>query len=94
MNGVIGMAQLLQGTSLNAEQQEYAEIIVSSAESLLIIINDILDFSKVEAGKLELEMLPFEPRPLLAGVVGMFLRRRARAALICACTPIRGCRTA
>lgn len=72
MNGVIGMAQLLQGTPLNAEQQEYAEIIVSSAESLLIIINDILDFSKVEAGKLELEMLPFEPRPLLSGVVGMF----------------------
>jgi PAS domain S-box-containing protein len=79
MNGVIGMAQLLQGTQLSAEQQEYAEIIVSSAESLLIIINDILDFSKVEAGKLELEMLPFEPRALLAGVVGMFLpQARAR----------------
>ena len=79
MNGVIGMAQLLQGTSLNLEQQEYAEIIVSSAESLLIIINDILDFSKVEVGKLELEMLPFEPRPLLAGVVGMFMpQARAR----------------
>jgi PAS domain S-box-containing protein len=78
MNGVIGMAQLLQGTSLSVEQQEYAEIIISSAESLLIIINDILDFSKVEAGKLELEMLPFEPRPLLAGVVGMF-QPQARA---------------
>jgi len=79
MNGVIGMAQLLQGTSLSTEQQEYAEIIVSSAESLLIIINDILDFSKVEAGKLELEVLPFELRPLLAGVVGMFLpQARAR----------------
>ncbi len=72
MNGVIGMAQLLQGTPLDAEQQEYAEIIVSSAESLLIIINDILDFSKVEAGKLELELLPFEPRVLVNGVVGMF----------------------
>lgn len=79
MNGVIGMAQLLQGTTLSPEQQEYAEIIVSSAESLLVIINDILDFSKVEAGKLELEALPFEPRPLLAGVVGLFLpQARAR----------------
>jgi PAS domain S-box-containing protein len=79
MNGVIGMAQLLQGTLLSEEQQEYADIIVSSAESLLIIINDILDFSKVEAGKLELEHLPFEPRPLLAGVVGMFMpQARAR----------------
>ncbi|MBX9849297.1 MAG: response regulator, partial [Rhodocyclaceae bacterium] len=72
MNGVIGMAQLLQGTTLDAEQQEYAEIIVSSADSLLIIINDILDFSKVEAGKLELEHLPFEPRALINGVIGMF----------------------
>lgn len=78
MNGVIGMAQLLQDTTLSAEQQEYAEIIISSAESLLIIINDILDFSKVEAGKLELEVLPFEPRALLAGVVGMF-QPQARA---------------
>ncbi|MDE2599002.1 MAG: CHASE domain-containing protein [Rhodocyclaceae bacterium] len=79
MNGVIGMAQLLQGTPLSAEQREYAEIIISSAESLLIIINDILDFSKVEAGKLELEALPFEPRPLLAAVVGMFVpQARAR----------------
>ena len=79
MNGVIGMAQLLHGTVLSAEQQEYAEIIISSAESLLIIINDILDFSKVEAGKLELELLPFEPRVLFNGVVGMFLPQvRAR----------------
>ncbi|HTJ96899.1 MAG TPA: CHASE domain-containing protein, partial [Rhodocyclaceae bacterium] len=75
MNGVIGMAQLLQGTTLTTEQQEYAEIIMASAESLLIIINDILDFSKVEAGKLELELLPFEMRSVLSGVVGLFAQQ-------------------
>ncbi len=60
MNAVIGMAQLLLGTELSAEQQELVEIISSSGNSLLTIINDILDFSKIESGKLDLEAQPFE----------------------------------
>ena len=60
MNGVIGMADLLMGTRLDAEQQTYAGALKSSAESLLVILNDILDFSKIESGKLELERAPFD----------------------------------
>jgi two-component system, sensor histidine kinase and response regulator len=59
MNGVIGMTGLLLDTQLDEEQRDYAEIVRNSAEGLLTIINDILDFSKVDAGKLDLEAVPF-----------------------------------
>lgn len=54
MNGVVGMAQLLDDGELNEEQKLYVDTIRTSGEALLVIINDVLDYSKVEAGKLEL----------------------------------------
>jgi two-component system sensor histidine kinase/response regulator len=55
LNGVIATTSLMLDTNLSDEQQEYAEIIRTSGESLLTLINDILDFSKIEAERLELE---------------------------------------
>lgn len=65
MNGVIGMTGLLLGSDLTPEQRTQAEIIRSSAESLLGLINDILDFSKIEADKLELEIVDFNLRSIV-----------------------------
>jgi two-component system, sensor histidine kinase and response regulator len=75
MNGVVGMTQLLLKTSLNPQQQRYAETVRVSAESLLNVINDILDFSKVEAGKLELEVLDFDLRETVESVCDLLAQR-------------------
>jgi signal transduction histidine kinase/AmiR/NasT family two-component response regulator len=72
MNAIIGFSELLTETSLSDEQTEYAKTIRQSAHSLLSLINDILDLAKIEAGKLELEQLPFDLSELLVNVVSLF----------------------
>ncbi|KAL1310989.1 hypothetical protein AAFC00_001209 [Neodothiora populina] len=54
LNGVIGMSELLKGTTLNSEQAGFADSIRVCADTLLSVINDILDFSKLEAGKMQM----------------------------------------
>ncbi|QTN48545.1 response regulator [Ectopseudomonas mendocina] len=72
MNGVLGMLQLLETTSLNDEQSEYAALATESTEHLLKVINDILDFSRIERGALELEAIPFNLLELLQGSIQVF----------------------
>nr|WP_315249188.1 ATP-binding protein [uncultured Duganella sp.] len=54
MNAVLGVAYLLENTSLTEVQKEYVGMIRSSGQGLLGILNDVLDFSKIEAGRMEL----------------------------------------
>ncbi|MEO6711274.1 MAG: ATP-binding protein [Planctomycetota bacterium] len=78
MNGIIGFADLLLESSLEEEQRNYAEIVRSSAESLLVVLNDVLDFSKLDAGKMEVASVPCD-LPKLVREVAALLRGQAEA---------------
>jgi CheY-like chemotaxis protein len=61
LHGITGFTDLLLTTDLTAEQREFAQSIRESGRLLLTIISDVLDFSRMEAGKVELESIPFSP---------------------------------
>ena len=69
MNGVLGMMEILERSGLSADQGRALAVMRESAQSLLRIIDDILDFSKIDAGRLEVEALPFSLRSLVEGMV-------------------------
>lgn len=73
LNGVLGMAELLSGTSLNPEQAEQLKVLQESGEGLLNLINDLLDFSKIEAGHLSIERVDFNLEKSIYDVVRMLV---------------------
>jgi PAS domain S-box-containing protein len=75
LNGVLGMAGLLQETPLSPEQTTYVAAIRTSGEALLSLIDEILDFSRIEAGKTELAEGPFDLHALAEGVVELLAPR-------------------
>jgi PAS domain S-box-containing protein len=77
MNGIVGMIELLTMLPLTSRQKEYIDSISCSAESLLTVLNDILDYSKIEAGKLEIESVPFNLRDTMEQV-GQLMAAQAR----------------
>jgi PAS domain S-box-containing protein len=60
MNGILGMVDMALETDLTREQREYLGMARASAHALLGVINDVLDFSKVEAGRMDLNPIPFK----------------------------------
>ncbi len=81
MNGIIGMTRLLLDTDLTGEQKDFALTVSEAAETLLKIINDILDFSKVEAGKMELDVVPFDLRSCIEGALDLLASRASEKKL-------------
>jgi signal transduction histidine kinase/CheY-like chemotaxis protein/HPt (histidine-containing phosphotransfer) domain-containing protein len=75
MNGILGMTELLLGTTLNERQRRFAKAVYRSGESLLGIINDVLDFSKMEAGKLELSPTDFVLRSVVEDTLELLAPR-------------------
>lgn len=68
MNAVLGMTNLLLDTKLEEKQVKYLSAISTSSKNLLVIINDILDLSKLEAGKMEIEKIPFRIHDVLQNI--------------------------
>lgn len=85
MNAVLGMTELLLDTPMNAAQRDYLNMLRDSGESLLLLINDILDFSRVEAGKLELEKVPFNIRETIGDTLKSLAIRAHGKGLELAC---------
>jgi signal transduction histidine kinase/DNA-binding response OmpR family regulator len=66
MNSIIGFSELALDHDMAPEIRDYFEKIMQNSEWLLQIINDILDISKIEAGKMDLEAIPFDLAELFA----------------------------
>jgi signal transduction histidine kinase/CheY-like chemotaxis protein len=69
LNGILGMTALLAKTDLDKNQKNLVNITNKSGEDLLIILNDILDIAKIEAGKIELEHIPFNIKDSIVSVI-------------------------
>ncbi|GAB3958432.1 PAS domain-containing protein [Spirosoma harenae] len=82
MNAIMGMSNQLKKTSLTEQQQFYLNTIQAASDNLLVIINDILDLSKIEAGKLIIEQIGFEPHQLIKKVIQIMSHRAEEKGLL------------
>lgn len=65
LNGIMGMSHLLMTSKLPYQQQEAAELIHSSSQSLLLMVEDVLDVAAIEAGKVRIHTKDFSPQGML-----------------------------
>ena len=71
LSGILGMVDLLRGTPLTTEQEDFANTIHASSQTLLFLIEDVLDISKIEAGKISVENVDFDLHSLFKSTMGM-----------------------
>jgi len=69
LHQVTGFIDLLSHTKLDNDQRGYVSLLQNSCNSLMAVINDLLDYTKLEAGKMDLESIPFEPKAVVEGSV-------------------------
>ncbi len=86
MNGVLGMARLLEDTDLDQEQRECVTTIIASGDALLTIIDDLLDISKIDAARLEIESIPFHAADVAAAAVALMMPKATEKGLALADT--------
>jgi two-component system sensor kinase len=85
MNGILGMTDLSLRTPLSPQQRNFLTVIKQSGESLLALLNDVLDLSKIEAGRMELESIPFPVREIVTGAVRLLAVTASQKGVELAC---------
>lgn len=76
LNGIIGLTELAIDTDLSPNQRDYVDLIRHSADTLLTLLNDILDLAKIDAGRMQIEEIPFN--------LGVMLREQLKATALTA----------
>ncbi|MFM7350155.1 MAG: ATP-binding protein [Erythrobacter sp.] len=66
MNGVLGFAELMLQGELAEDQRRFAELIVQSGRSMMMLLNDVLDLSKIESGQFAIDRAPVDLDACLA----------------------------
>jgi len=75
LNGIIGMTDILLSSEKDDNDRNLLRVVKRSADTLLALINDILDFSKMEAGRFEIEAIPFDLQEEIECTVQSFVPR-------------------
>lgn len=75
MNAVIGMAEMALREELPPAARDYINQIKASGRTLLTIINDILDFSKIDSGKMDINVVEYEPMSIISDISNIILTR-------------------
>ncbi len=81
INHVMGMVELLLNTRLDAQQQEFVEILQKSADSLMMVVNDMLDYSRIESGKVDCDAIGFDLRTLVEKVENLVVPKSVEKGL-------------
>ena len=65
LNAIIGLIYIMEKENSFSSFQENIEVLKHSSQNLYLLINDILDFNKIEAGKIDIEQIPFDLEELI-----------------------------
>lgn len=75
MNAILGLTGLVLETELSPRQRDYLSKVHAASRALLRLLNDILDYSRIEAGRMEIEHVPFDLNEVVRGVTDLFAIR-------------------
>ncbi len=73
LNGIIGMTDILLSSEKDEQDKNLLGVVKRSADTLLVLINEILDFSKMEAGRFEIESIPFDLHEEIESTIKSFM---------------------